>query len=464
MHHKHLNRDGVYIQPTFTKAAAAGLTKDAGFHATLVGNVYAQPLFVDGKGGTDLVIVATQSNNVYALNAVSGAQVWIRSLGTPVPMSAMPCGNIDPYGVTGTPVIDFASRTLFVDAMTTPNSGTTKQHQVFALSIDDGTIKTGWPVDMGTTVHSGTTTFNVAPQSQRGALAIVKGTLYVPFGGLYGDCGTYHGWLVAIPISTPSQVQSWATTAEAGGIWGPSGVASDGNNVFVTTGNTRGTSTWGGGEAILSFAAGATLTQSPSYWAPTNWKQLDDADLDLSGAGPVVFDLPGSTPSHLAVAFGKDGNIYLENANNLDGIAAPLSMSHVTSNVIISAAAVYTTATATYLAFRGNGTMCTGGTSGDLTTVKMMPGSPPKFAGSWCATGGAGSPIVTTTDGQAEAIVWVVSAESNNLLKGFDGDTGAVVFAGGSSPIPGARRFNAPIAAKGRIYVAADNSVVAFKP
>ena len=94
----------------------------------------------------------------------------------------MPCGNIDPYGITGTPVIDFASRTIFLDAMTTPDAGTTKKHLIFALSIDTGAIKSGWPVNVGAVAKSGTTTFNNPPQGQRGALAIVNGTLYVPYG------------------------------------------------------------------------------------------------------------------------------------------------------------------------------------------------------------------------------------------------------------------------------------------
>jgi hypothetical protein len=72
--------------------------------------------------------------------------------------------------------------------------------------------------------------------------------------------------------------------------------------------------------------------------------------------------------------------------------------------------------------------------------------------------------MVTTTDGHADAIVWVVSAEGTNQLNGFDGDTGAVIFNGGGVTVSGARRFNSPIAAKGRLFVAADNGVVAFKP
>ena len=138
---------------------------------------------------------------------------------------------------------------------------------------------------------------------------------------------------------------------------------------------------------------------------------------------------------------------------------------HVASNEIITAPSVYTTATATYVTFRGAGTTCTTGGGGDVTTLKIVPGSPPSLAGSWCATAGSGSTMVTTSDGKSDAIVWVMGAENDDQLHGFDGDTGAAIaFPGQSVKIPNTRRFNAPIAAKGRIFVAADGAVVAFKP
>ena len=103
--------------------------------------------------------------------------------------------------------------------------------------------------------------------------------------------------------------------------------------------------------------------------------------------------------------------------------------------------------------------------AGDLTTLKLMPGTPPRLVASWCATqGGAGAPIVTTTDGQSDAIVWGLGAEGDGHLHGFDGDTGSQIFSGAATTIAGLHRFNSPIAAKGRIFVAADSGVVAFTP
>ena len=114
-HHNNPSRDGLYIDPSFTPAAATSLTRDLGFNGTIVGNVYAQPLYIEGGPQGPVVIAVTQSNNVYALNATTGAIVWQRNVGTPI-TSGLPCGNINPLGITGTPVVDLASRSLFLDA------------------------------------------------------------------------------------------------------------------------------------------------------------------------------------------------------------------------------------------------------------------------------------------------------------------------------------------------------------
>src|SRR6059058_5552878 len=136
--HNNLSRDGVYIDAAFTTTAAANLTRDLGFNGTIVGNVYAQPLYVeDGPGGVAMVIAVTESNNVYALNATTGAIVWQRNVGTPV-TSGLPCGNINPLGITGTPIVDLASRSLFFDAEVTGPG-----HQIYSLNVDTGATNAG---------------------------------------------------------------------------------------------------------------------------------------------------------------------------------------------------------------------------------------------------------------------------------------------------------------------------------
>jgi hypothetical protein len=141
----------------------------------------------------------------------------------------------------------------------------------------------------------------------------------------------YHGWVVGVPINNPAGVTAWATTAIGVGIWGHGGVASDGTNMFVVTGNTFNTGgIWSGGEAIIRLQAGPLWTGQPTdYWAPTNWLSLDNSDSDLGGVSATVIDVPGATPSQLVLALGKDGNAYLVNRNNLGGIASHVAQAHV---------------------------------------------------------------------------------------------------------------------------------------
>src|SRR5213080_3065398 len=111
--HNHDSRDGLYVDSAFTPSAAANLARDTNFDGTIAGNVYAQPLYIDdGPGGRPTIIAATESNNVCALDAVDGSIIWQRNVGTAVPLNNLPCGNINPMGITGTPVIDLGSRSL----------------------------------------------------------------------------------------------------------------------------------------------------------------------------------------------------------------------------------------------------------------------------------------------------------------------------------------------------------------
>ena len=122
--HNHDSRDGLYIDSAFTPSAAANLARDLNFDGTIVGNVYAQPLYIEGgPGGKAMIIAATESNNVYALDAVDGSIIWQRNVGEPVSADDLICTKFDPMGITGTPIVDLASRALFFDAMITPDGG-----------------------------------------------------------------------------------------------------------------------------------------------------------------------------------------------------------------------------------------------------------------------------------------------------------------------------------------------------
>lgn len=466
-HHLNPSRNGLYVDSAFTKTTVATLHRDLTFSATMSGPTYAQPLYVEG-GATPLLIVATERNNVYAFAAANGDVLWQRNLGAPVPLADLPCGNIDPLGVTGTPIVDLASRTLYVDGMTTPDGGTTKKHMIFALNVDSGNPVSGWPVDVNATAAFNGLTFDSNVQNQRGALQLLNGTVYVPYGGHAGDCGDYHGWVVGVPVANPAAVKAWATRTQGGGAWSVSGVATDGANLYVATGNTFGAVVWGDGEAVLRLQPGPLFSgQTADYFAPSDWKQLDAGDVDIGGTGPVLLDVPGATPSSLIVALGKNGVAYLLDRTTLGGIGHQVASLQVASSPIINAAAAYRTAQGTYVVFKGAGIGCPGGGAGDLTAIKIGVGNPPTIAVAWCARqNGQGSPMVTTSDGTNDAIVWGIGAEGAQRLIGFDGDTGQVLYAGGGTNelMANVRRFETAIVARGRIFVAGDNTLYAFTP
>ena len=470
--HNHASRDGLYVDSSFTPSAATNLTRDLSFDGTIIGNVHAQPLYLDdGAGGRPTVIAVTESNNVYALDAVDGSVIWEHNMGDPVSADDLICSDFDPMGIIGTPIVDLASRAFFFDTMTTPDSGKTKKHFIFSLNVDTGDINPGWPVDVEATVSYNGTDFIAAIQQQRPALAIVGNILYVGYGSMR-DCSLYHGWLVGVPIDNPASVTAWAAATnpgtKGGAIWGVGGVASDGINPFVATGNTSNTGgNWSGGEAVIRFQPGPIFTGSPGdYWAPLDWLDLDTFDFDVGSSGPLLVDVPGATPSRLVVALGKNTVGYLLNRDNLGGISLPLDQASVSpGNSIIQAAVTYRTMQGTYVGIRAS--------KNKLSTFRITATNPPMILSGWSATrtdGGCGSPFVTTTDGNSNPIVWVVgtageSIEGDQRLHGYDGETGAVVYAGGgpNELIPGTHSYSTTgIVARGRMYIAADNKVYAF--
>jgi hypothetical protein len=230
--------------------------------------------------------------------------------------------------------------------------------------------------------------------------------------------------------------------------------------MFVVTGNTFNTGgQWGGGEAIIRLQRGPVFTGSPTnYWAPTNWLSLDNGDIDLGGCGPVLIDVPGATPSQLALALGKDGKAYLLRRNNLGGITAPVTSANVANYVVGQSTATYHTSQGRYFVFR-NG-------SSAVSAYKITATNPPSIVPAWSVSQiGQGSPWVTTTDGTNNSIVWVVGSEGGDQrLHGYNGDTGAVVYAGGgpNELMTGTRKWNTGIVARGRIYFAGRNKVYAF--
>jgi hypothetical protein len=466
-YHRDFSRGGLYVVRALSLARARGIALDSGFAPRFSGQLYAQPLYWQPPGAASgHLIVATEDDTAAAIDAVSGKTVWTRTLGQPVPKSDLPCGDIDLVGVTGTPVIDGASQTLYLDAMVTGPSG--PNHLVFALSLADGTTRPGWPVDVRAALGKRGVRFNAPDQNERGALAILGGRVFVPYGGLTGDCGDYHGWVVGIGLQNPRDIVAWSTTARKGGIWAQGGVVSDGTQLFVATGNTFDAVRWGGGEAVFRFAADlVNIGRTRDFFAAANWRALDARDADLGGTAPLPLDLPtGRGGQPLVLALGKDAHAYLLDRRNLGGFGGALVAEIVTTGGIVTAPASWPAGGGVMVAFRGHGVRCPKpGSSDALTAVEIRAGTPPSVATAWCGMfSGGGAPIVTTTDGRSNRIVWIVGAEGDNRLHGFRGDTGAVLFGGGGAGdlMTGLHHFQTLIATSDRLYVGADGRLYAF--
>ncbi len=357
------DRAGMYVMPGLTYERARGLHLDASFNAAYPGEVYAQPLlWRDPKTGAGVLIVATEEDEVYAFDEKTGAQIWTKTLGEPATQAAgFRCGDIWPLGVTGTPVIDKARATLYLDAMVMRDNR--PRHEVYALSLADGSIEPGWPVDVATALGG---RFDPAQQYERGALALFDGRVFVAYGGLAGDCGIYHGFVVGISTAEPGKVVSFSTRARAGGIWAQGGVTSDGKSLFAATGNTFFVKEWGDGEAVFRF--GPDLSRpvaSSDYFAASDWRDLDARDLDLGGTAPIPIDVPSAAGARkLILAIGKDGDAYLIDRDHLGGVGGELARAHVSALKTVASPAIFSAGDAVFAAFEENGANCPTGRRG----------------------------------------------------------------------------------------------------
>ena len=323
--HRNAARDGHYVDPVMTLAYAASMKFDPAFVGAttgpgvpIVGPLWGQPLYVEnGVGGKGTFYVADDSNDIYAIDEKTGNTAWSKA---PLDVSALDpdanCGEVIPTGVTSTPIIDLVSRTMYFAAAVGMGNNGIVSYQIYGVSIDDGSTNAGWPIDVGAlkVVGPAGETFTPQPEGQRTSLALVNGLLYVAFGGRSKHCGTYVGWLIAVPVSDPSKATAYASPVIGTGIWAPGAISSDGVDVFAVTGNGFGTAglAWdkAQSEAVIRFTSGSVFDTSKTtdYFAPSNWQSLDMTDTDLGGSGALIVDVAGATPSALLVQLSKSGD------------------------------------------------------------------------------------------------------------------------------------------------------------
>jgi outer membrane protein assembly factor BamB len=406
VYHHDNGRSGVSSDQT-----PLGHVRQAWTSARLDELVYAQPLVVGNQA-----IVATEGNTVYSLDATNGKVGWRKNLGTPVSGGSLPCGNISPTGITGTPAIDPAAGIIYVVAFL--RSG--PHHELFALNLSDGHVRWHRTIDPPG--------LSAVVEQERGAVALGNKRAYVPFGGLTGDCGPYKGAVVSSSISGTGGLQSYVVpTSREGGIWTPAGPGLDSSgNVWVTTGNTASTGAFDFGNAVIRFSSSLKVSD---YFAPSNWAALNAGDVDLGSVGPVLLS------DGRAFAAGKAGIAYLINRNNLGHIGGEITSRKVCSRAFGQPAT--------------QGSMVFVPCEGSLVAVRV--GSK-ILSVQWTSSGGSGPAIL------AAGALWTLKRDGR--LIALNPSTGNQLFSV-SLGTP-ATRFISPSAAGGRLFVAEGNKIVAF--
>lgn len=480
------NRQELALTPATLNATKFGKV----FSYPVDGQVYAQPLYVPnvqipGQGVHNVVYVATEHDSVYAFDADGrvSAPFWKTSFInpaagiTPVSNTDVECDDIGPeIGITGTPVIDPNSNTLYV-VVKTKESGNFFQ-RLHALDITTGAEKFGGPVVIQATVRGtgaggdgqGNVPFNSLRQMQRPGLLLSRGVVYIAFASLC-DVDPYHGWVLGYDAAILRQVAVFNATpnGERGGIWqSGGGLSADSNgNVYGITGNGTFDQQIEGvncpnplvncdfGDSFLKLGPNLTLLD---FFTPFNQAFLEEEDLDVGSSGALLLpDQPGPHP-HLLLGGGKEGKLYLVDRDNL-GHFRPTDDNQIVQSFFASPGGIFSTPAVwennVYLAGRADVLKLFRLNSGLLSTTPdsqsaalfMYPGATPAIS----------------SNGSINGIVWALDTN------GFSTSSPAVLYAfdatnlsrelynsnsAGSRDLAGpAVKFTVPTVANGRVYI-----------
>jgi outer membrane protein assembly factor BamB len=382
----------------------------------LDGELYGQPLLVG-----DRVVIATENDTVYSLDAANGAVVWKVHLGDPMSGSSLPCGNVDPVGITSTPVVDASTNRVYAVGLVQPG-----RHMLFELDLSSGSLVNSARVDAQGA--------DPLVQNQRAALVLSNGKIFIPYGGRFGDCGDYRGRLVSVAVS-PAGLGAVASytlpTRGQGGFWAPPGpsVAGDGS-LYLTSGNSLGTGAYDYGNSVVRLGADLQLLDS---FAPRDWAALGRADSDLGSTGPVL--LPGSRVFQV----GKSGIGYLLDADHLGGVGGELH-----SGAVCDGASAFGA-----IAHDGN-TLFVPCSSGIVQVV--VAGD--TFRVGWTAPLSAPGPTII-----AGGAVWTVATRDGSLTA-LDPASGKTTASEAIGSVPS--QFTSPAAGAGRIVVGAQRKLFGF--
>lgn len=474
------------------------------FSCSTDGNVYTQPLWAPNlsinRTTRNVVFVATQHDSLYAFDADASpcVQIWQANLldaahggtagETPVPTVDVGSGSQDiqpEIGVTGTPVIDPTSNTLYVVSKSEGPAGNFHQ-RLHALNLTTGNERFGGPVTISPSVlgngdgsSGGNLPFNPQTENQRCALALVNGVVYIAWAS-HEDVDPYHGWMIGYNAATLTQAAVFNATANGSraGIWmsGGAPAADTSGNLFLSTGNgtfdaTSATSPNNDfGDSILKISPSLSVAD---WFTPFNQSVLQSNDLDLGAGGILLLPDQSSGPIHLLVTGGKEGKLYLLNRDGLGNFCT--SCTRTDTNVIQSFAA--TNAIFGTPAFWQNG-LYLGGVSDKLSLFSWNPATgelnPTPASQSSLTYGFPGTSPSISSQGSSNGIVWAIDSSQFGVPKNAGGP--AVLHAYDASNLATelwnssqaansrdqagpAVKFTIPIVANGKVYVGTRNTI-----
>jgi hypothetical protein len=490
------------------------------FSQSVDGQIYAQPLYlanitISGKGTHNVIFVATENDSVYAFDADNNgggnaSPLWKVSLldgahgaasgATTVPQGDVSSTDIQPVlGVTGTPVIDPSTNTMYLVSKTKENG--TYPQRLHALDITSGAEKFGGPAAISASVSgngngssAGTLNFDTKWENNRAGLLLLNGFVYIAFAA-HGDNGPWHGWILAYNAATLAQKSVWCSSPNGigAGIWmSGAGIAADTNNptgsspggrLFVATGNgtfdakpSYNNSMDYGDSIVRLHLNNGVMTVSDDF-TPLNQSTLNSRDLDLAAGGVLLLpDQSNGGHTHLLVQSGKEGRISLVDRDNMGGY-------NTTTDNIVQELPVNNSGQTNQTFQMGglwgmpafaNNTVYFWGTTDMLKSFPLTNGtlsSTPSHTGAQRAVFPSPTPVITS-NGNSSPIVWTVQTDAfgsngSAYLRAHDATNitttlyNSLTNTARDTP-GGAVKFVVPTVINGKVYVGTTNALAVY--
>src|SRR5579863_4086915 len=495
-------RDGQNTSETILTLANVNSTTFGKLFALGVdGQVYAQPLYVPGvaipgQGTHNVLYVETENDSVYAFDAdAGGAPLWQVTflVNGATTLSTSDVGgtqDINPeIGVTGTPVIDLSTNTLYVVA-NTKESGS-YVYRLHALNIMTGAEKFGGPVQLIASAPGsapdgtdGSVPFSSQWENQRPGLLLQGGYVYIGFAS-HGDNGPWHGWILAYNAATLAQTGVWnaSPNGKGNGIWNSgAGLSADSEgNAYIATGNgdetvatpmPAPTKNIDYGDSIVRVSLANGNPTPTDYFTPYNQASLDASDADL-GSGGVLLppDQTGPYP-HILIESGKSGKMYVVNRDQMTSDGSHYCNGCTGDPEIIQSV----------IGFGGlwsmpsywNGNVYIWGSGDELKAYSLSGGllSTSPTSQSAEESGFPGSTVAISSNGTANGIVWAVQSDAYStngpaILRAYNAGNVSTLLYGsnltsGRDQLGPAVKFVVPVVTNGKVYVGAQEEVEVF--